>query len=67
MNLEIPDDDLDLVITALERYHACTVAKNAEDARYRDLADRRRRKPAERAPVGGKPGVEVKVTTKRRA
>jgi hypothetical protein len=48
MKLEIPDDDLDLIIKALDHYRAYTVARNAEDARYRDLADRLKRKPAER-------------------
>jgi hypothetical protein len=38
MNLEITDDELDLILTALEHYHAYTVAKKAEDSRYRDLA-----------------------------
>jgi hypothetical protein len=33
MKLEIPDDDLDLMIKALDHYHAYTVARNAEDAR----------------------------------
>ena len=33
MNLDIPDDELELVIKALDHYHAYTVARNAEDAR----------------------------------
>jgi hypothetical protein len=49
MTLDIPDDELDLIIKALEHYHAYTVAKNAEDRRYRELADRLKRKPTERA------------------
>jgi hypothetical protein len=49
MILDIADDELELVIKALEQYHAYTVAKNAEDTRYRDLADRLKRKPTERA------------------
>jgi hypothetical protein len=61
MTLEIPDADLDLVIKALDHYHAYTVARNAEDARYRDLADRLKRKPTER--VEEQPGK----STKRRA
>ena len=48
MKLDIPDDDLDLIIKALDHYHAYTVARNAEDARYRDIADRLKRKPTER-------------------
>jgi hypothetical protein len=39
MKLEIPDDDLDLVIKALDHFHAYMVARNAEARRYRDLAD----------------------------
>jgi hypothetical protein len=49
MTLEITDDDRDLIIKALDHYHAYTVAKNAEDSRYRALADRLKRKPTERA------------------
>ena len=49
MKLDIPDEDLDLIIKALDHYHAYTVARNAEDRRYRDLADRLKRKPTERA------------------
>jgi hypothetical protein len=48
MKLDLPDDDLDLIIKALDHYHAYTVARNAEDARYRDLADRLKRKPTDR-------------------
>jgi hypothetical protein len=51
MKLDIPDDDLDLIIKALDHYHAYTVARNAEDRRYRDLADRLKRKPTEREPA----------------
>ncbi len=51
MKLEIPDEDIDLIVSALEHYHAYTVAKNAEDSRYRDLADRLKRKPTEREPA----------------
>lgn len=61
MKLDIPDDDLDLIIKALEHYHAYTVARNAEDRRYRDLADRLKRKPTDR--VEEQPGKN----TKRRA
>jgi hypothetical protein len=49
MTLDIPDDDLDLIIKALDHYHAYTVARSAEDKRYQDLADRLKRKPTERA------------------
>ena len=48
MKPDIPDEDLDLIIKALDHYHAYTVARNAEDARYLALADRLKRKPTER-------------------
>ena len=51
MKLDIPDDELELIIKALDHYHAYTVARNAEDTRYRDLADRLKRKPTEREPA----------------
>jgi hypothetical protein len=47
MKLDIPDDDLELIIKALDHYHAYTVARNAEDSRYRDLANRLKRKPTD--------------------
>jgi hypothetical protein len=62
MNLDIPDDDLDLIIKALDHYHAYTVARNAEDKRYQDLAERLKRKPTAREPAT-QPGKN----TKRRA
>jgi len=48
MTFEVPDDDVDLIIRALEHYYAYTVAKKGDDARYRDLAERLKRKPPER-------------------
>ena len=51
MKLDIPDDELELIIKALDHYHADTVARNAEDAQYRALADRLKRKPTEREPA----------------
>jgi hypothetical protein len=42
MKPDIPDEDLDLIIKALDHYHAYTVARNAEDTRCRDLVDRHR-------------------------
>ena len=62
MKLDIPDDDLDLIIKALDHYHAYTVARNAEDGRYRDLADRLKRKPTE-----GEPTTQSGKNVKRRA
>ena len=45
---QLSDEDLDLVIKALDHFYAYTVAKRAEDTRYRDLAERLKRKPTER-------------------
>ena len=62
MQLELSDEDLALVLKALEHYHAYTVAKNSEDTRYRDLVDRLKRKPTKREPA-----VQAAKTTKQRA
>jgi hypothetical protein len=60
-DLRLPDEDIERIITALEHYHAYTVAKKAEDARYRELAERLKRKPTDRVEApAAKP-------TKRRA
>ena len=56
------DDDLDLIIKALDHYHAYTVTRNGEDARYRDLAERLKRKPTDREPTS-----QPAKNTKRRA
>lgn len=48
MTFEVSDNDLELLIKALEHYHAYTVARKSEDARYKGLADRLKRKPTER-------------------
>jgi hypothetical protein len=58
MKLDIPDEDLQLIVKALDHYHAYTVARSAEDRRYRDLADRLKRKPTDRAEE--QPGKGVK-------
>ena len=47
-NYEMSDDDLELMIKALEHYYAYTVASKSEDLRYKELADRLKRKPTER-------------------
>jgi len=62
MNLEIPDEDIDLLVTALEHYYSYTVAKKADDTRYRDLADRIKRKP-----TGREPASQPAKHTKRKA
>jgi hypothetical protein len=62
MKLDITDDELELIVKALDHFHVYTVARNAEDARYRDLADRLKRKPSEREPA-----AQPVKHTKRRA
>ena len=51
MNFEMSDDDLELVIRALEHYYAYKVASKSEDQGYKELADRLKRKPTERVGV----------------
>jgi hypothetical protein len=48
MQLDLSEEDLELVVKALDHYHAYTVAKRVEDSRYEELAARLRRKPTER-------------------
>jgi hypothetical protein len=48
MNFEMLDDDLEHMIKPLEHYYAYTVATKSEDLRYKELADRLKRKPIER-------------------
>ena len=43
----ISDDEADLVVKALEHYHAYLIAAKREDRAYQELADRLKRKPAE--------------------
>jgi hypothetical protein len=62
MKVDIPDDDRELIIKALDHYHAYTLARNAEDKRYQDLADRLKRKPTE-----CEPAAQPVKHTKRRA
>ena len=51
MNIKISDDDLALLVRAVEHYHACTVATKNEDSQYKELADRLKRKPTQRVAV----------------
>ena len=44
---ELSDEDLDLIVKALDHYYAYSVARKSEDARFRDLAERLKRKPVE--------------------
>jgi hypothetical protein len=60
MKLDIPDEDINLLITALEHYHSYTLAKSAEDARYSALADRLKRKPTDREPAEEQPAKNAK-------
>ena len=62
VGLERADEDVNLLITALKRYHSYTVAKEAEDTRYQELADRLKRKPTHREPA-----VQPARHAKRRA
>jgi hypothetical protein len=63
MKLDVADDDVGLVIRALEHYYAYTVATKCEDSRYRDLAERLKRKPVE----GAAAEVHHERAEKRRA
>ena len=47
MTFEVSDDDRELLIGALEHYYAYTVAGKSEDLRFKELADRLKRKPSE--------------------
>jgi hypothetical protein len=49
MKLDLADDDVDLLLRALDHYYAYTISKKAEDSRFRALAERFKRKPSERA------------------
>jgi hypothetical protein len=55
MKLDIPDEYVPLVVTALEHYHAYNRAIQREDTRYQEAADwfKRRHSPAseERQPA----------------
>jgi hypothetical protein len=39
MKLDLPDEYVPLIVTALEQYHAYTRAIQREDARYQEAAD----------------------------
>ncbi len=51
--MKVSDKDRELLIKALEHYHAYTVARKSEDLRFKELADRLKRKPTERVGVAG--------------
>jgi hypothetical protein len=52
MKLDVPDDYVPLLITALEQYYAYTRAVKRDDSRYQQAADWFRR---QQAPVAQKP------------
>ena len=53
MKLDVPDDYVPLLITALEQYYAYTRAVKREDTRYQQAADwfHRQRTPIAEKPV----------------
>ena len=57
MKLEIPDDYVPLLITALEQYYAYTRAVKREDTRYQQAADWFHR---QRTPISEKSVKKVK-------
>ena len=58
MKLDVPDDYIPLLITALEHHYAYTKAVQREEARYQKAADWFRRPP--------KPITEKRVRTVKR-
>jgi hypothetical protein len=57
MKLDVPDDYVPLLITALEHHYAYTKAVLREDTRYRQAADWFHRQPT---PIAEKPVRKVK-------
>jgi hypothetical protein len=57
MKLDVPDDYVPLLITALEQYYAYTRAVQRDDTRYQQAADWFRR---QRTPIPEKPVRKVK-------
>ena len=57
MRLDLPDDYVPLLITALEHHYAYTRAAKREDTRYQQAADWFHRQPA---PIAKKPVRTVK-------
>ena len=57
MKLDVPDDYVPLLITALEHHYAYTKAVLREDTRYRQAADWFHRQPAQ---IADKPARTVK-------
>jgi len=51
MKIEISDEDVDLIVRSLEHYYAYTAASKDEYIRFRELAERLKRKRAEQAPT----------------
>ena len=57
MKLDVPDDYVPLLITALEHHYAYTKAVRREDTRYQQAADWFHRQPT---PISEKPVRKVK-------
>jgi hypothetical protein len=57
MKLDVPDDYVPLLITALEQYYAYTRAVQREDTRYQQAADWFHRQPT---PIPEKPAHAAK-------
>jgi hypothetical protein len=56
VKIDLPDEYVQLIITALETQYAYTRAKQADDARYQEATDWFKRK---------RPGAEEPVAAKR--
>ena len=61
MKIDLPDEYLPLVITALENQYAYTRAKQADDIRYQEAADWFKRK----RPVAEEPAPAKRTGTRR--
>ena len=59
MKLDVPDDYVPLLITALEHHYAYTKAVQRDDARHQQAADWFKRQPT---PISAKPVRTVKRT-----
>jgi len=60
MKVDLDDDELNLVVEALEHLYAYTRAAQREDSRYRELADRLKRS------VARDDALEQKISRKKK-
>jgi hypothetical protein len=44
MKIDLSDEEVNLIVEALEHYYACTRAAKRDDSRYRELADKLKKK-----------------------